>query len=248
MSKLITVVIILLSLLPASAAPSWREVAKRLAAAYYALGRYDQVLRVLRTYELWPWEGERTAALLYSGALMAKALRAFEREQYARARRFLEEAMVYPENLHMGQPAYPRFAKIRYFLARCLEALGEEGPAREVLKKAADEQYYGWDRGHCEALYYKGLAALGLGRRAEARRLFQRLKGQPPALRRRWFRSELLHFLQALGHRGLAEMERRREHLRSARDLLAQALQVRGDYPEAQAMLNEVEGLLAEAK
>ncbi len=113
---------------------------------------------------------------------------------------------------------------------------------------AADEQYFGWDRGHCEALYYKGLAALSLGRRAEARRLFQRLKGRPPALRRRWFHPELLHFLQALGHRGLAEVERRRQHLRSARDLLAQALQKRADYPEAQTMLKEVEGLLAKTK
>ncbi len=222
------------------------KVAKRLAAAYYALGRYDQVLRVLRRYELWPWEGERTAALLYSGALTAKALRAVRRKQYRAARRHLEQSMVYPENFHMGQPAYPRFAKQRYFLARCLAALGKEEQAHQVLQSAAEEQYTGWDRGYCEALYYKGLATLELGRRGEARRVFQHLRGGAPTFRRRSFHHDMVYFLQALGHRGLAAMGRRRQHLESARKLLGQALQQRANFPEAQAMLEEVEGLLAE--
>ena len=224
------------------------KVAKRLAAAYYALGRYDQVLRVLRRYELWPWEGERTAALLYSGALTAKALRAVRRKQYRAARRHLEQSMVYPENFHMGQPAYPRFAKQRYFLARCLAALGKEEQAHQALQSAAEEQYTGWDRGYCEALYYKGLATLELGRQGEARRIFQHLRGGAPTFRRRSFHRDMVCFLQALGHRGLAEMGRRRQHLESARKLLGQALQERANFPEAQAMLDEVEGLLAEKK
>lgn len=225
------------------------KVAKRLAGAYYALGRYDEVLRVLRSTQLWPWEGERTAGLLYSGALTNKALRAFRRGRLRAARAYLEQSMVYPENLHLGRPAFPRFAKQRYFLARCLEQLGEPEEARRVLEAAAQERYTGWDQGYCEALYYKGLAALRLGRRGEARRIFQRLRRGAPTFRRRWFHPENVYFLQALGHRGLAEMEpagrqERRKHLETARDLLQKALQERRDFPEAEAMLKEVEDLL----
>jgi tetratricopeptide (TPR) repeat protein len=224
------------------------KVAKRLAAAYYAQGRYDRVLEVLRRFEFWPWEGERTAGVLYSSALTGKALLAMTRKQYRQALRYFEESMKHPPNFHMGRPAYPRFAKQKYLMAQCLTLLKEEEKARQLLQSAADERYVGWDRDFSEALYYNGLAKLRLGRRGEARRIFSRLRGLVEPTRRRWLSASDILFLQALGHRGLAELGGPKLHLTSAKRLLEQALKERADFPAAKAMREEVKRLLARKK
>ena len=221
------------------------KVAKRLAAAYYAEGRYDRVLEVLRRFDFWPWEGERTAGVLYSAALVGKALLAMKRTQYRQALSCFEESMKHPPNFHMGRPAYPRFAKQKYLMAQCLTLLGEEEHAGQVLQSAAEERYVGWDRDLSEALYYNGLAKLRLGRRGEARRIFTRLRTLVEPSRRRWLTTSDIRFLQALGHRGLAELSDPKPHLASAKRLLEQALEERADFPSAKAMLEEVKALLA---
>ncbi len=224
------------------------KVAKKLAAAYYALGRYDRLLEVLARYEFSPWEGERLVVQLYGGALAAKARRALDRKQYRAARRYLERSMTYPENFHLGQPSFPRFAKQKVLLAECLVKLGEDEQAHQLLESAAGERYIGWDRGFCEPLYYGGLALLRLGRRGQARKVFQRLCQRTSFYRRRWLHSGLVPFLQGLGHRGLAELDHRHRHLQRSKELLVQALEERADFPEAQAMLEEVKELLARAR
>ncbi len=220
------------------------KVAKNLAAAYYGLGRYNKVLEVLGDYEFWPWEGERTPGRLYAGAHTAKAMRALERGQYRAAHRHFQQSMVFPPNLHMGQSLYPRFAKQKYLMAHCLEKLGKEEEARKVLESAAQEHYVGWDRGFCEALYYKGLSLVRLGRAGEAKKVFRRLIRGPDETLRSWHRHAPLLFLEALGHRGLAELEDRRKHLQESQKLLKAALAERADFPEVRQMLDEVKRLL----
>jgi tetratricopeptide (TPR) repeat protein len=224
------------------------KVAKRFAAAYYAQGRYDRVLEVLRRFEFWPWEGERTAGMLYSGALVGKARLAMNRKQYRQALRCFEESMKHPPNFHMGRSTYPRFAKQKYLMAQCLTMLGEEKEAGQVLESAAEERYVGWDRDFSEALYYNGLAKLRLGRRGEARRIFRGLRTLVEPARRRWLTASDIHFLQALGHRGFAELGDPRPHLTSAKRLLEEAVKERADFPSAKAMLEEVKALLAPKK
>ncbi len=219
------------------------KLAKRLASAYYALGQHNKVLEVLRSGDFWPWEGERVLGPLYTGALMAKALRALKRKQYRAARTHLEQSMDYPPNLHTGSRAYARFAKQKVLLAHCLEMLGRQKAAHEVLETAANEQHLGWDKVFSEALYYKGLALLKL-RRRPARTAFRRLATGPPRGLAQWFQNGSTEFLRALGHRGLAELEDCQGHLNEAHKLLTSALNQRADFPEARDMLEEVDKLL----
>jgi len=220
------------------------KVGKRLVQAHYALGHYDKVIKILRANEFWPWEGERITGQVWAGAHMAKAQKALAKGQYDKARKYLEDSMVFPENLHLGRSAYPRFAKQKVLLARCLQILGELEAARENLESAAAEQYMGWDRGYCESQYYKGVALLELGEKTKARKTFQKLTREPPPFGRRHLGTAMVSFLKALGHRGLAELGDRRSHLSSARELITKALGERAEFPEAEAMLAEVQGLL----
>jgi tetratricopeptide (TPR) repeat protein len=156
--------------------------------------------------------------------------------------------MKHPPNFHMGRSTYPRFAKQKYLMAQCLTMLGEEKEAGQVLESAAEERYVGWDRDFSEALYYNGLAKLRLGRRGEARRIFRGLRTLVEPARRRWLTASDIHFLQALGHRGFAELGDPRPHLTSAKRLLEEAVKERADFPSAKAMLEEVKALLAPKK
>lgn len=137
------------------------------------LGRYDRAIDLLNSHEFHNWEGQGDIHSVYMEAHLLKGDEEFRAGRYQEAQKDYEAALLYPENLEVGQPyREPRLAQVDYLLGMTEEKLGNSTKSRELFQQAASPEW--WSRSP-EMDYYQGLAALKLGQNDEAARLFSGL-------------------------------------------------------------------------
>jgi tetratricopeptide (TPR) repeat protein len=149
-----------------------------LAAAYADAGRFAEAIGLLERHTFTSGEGEGAALGLYRRAHLALA------KQHQRAGRHVEaagafiKATEYPSNFGVGRPALQSQAREYVAAALEFEAAGRRDEAEKWLRRAAEgalnsptQPEEPWS----EHYYYKAVALDRLGRRDEARALYERL-------------------------------------------------------------------------
>ena len=156
------------------------DAAVEFTALLNLVGNHAEALNWLENRAFHPWEGGEGKVLLQ----FATACIALGRERLtsnpAEALRFFERALVPPQNL--GEQYHPLQGKadIYFWIAQAKSALGESSSGHEWLQKAVDEagDFVGMQTTeHSVLSYFRGVALQGLGREADARELFNQLKG-----------------------------------------------------------------------
>ncbi len=87
-----------------------------------------------------------------------------------------EAALEYPANLEVGRPYHEiRLPQVDYLLALTYEKLGDATKSRELFEQALAAPEREEAPQQAEMRYYRGLAALKLGRNAQANQIFDAL-------------------------------------------------------------------------
>jgi predicted Zn-dependent protease len=82
------------------------------ARALLANHEYASCVKILRGLHIIPFEGATVAHDVYRDALLAQAEECIRRKEFAKARRLIDEAKQWPENLGVGAP-YPADQDLR---------------------------------------------------------------------------------------------------------------------------------------
>ncbi len=153
-------------------------VSVALASAYVDAGRFADAARVFDTSTFTAGEGEMIMLALYRRAHIGLAQEASAAGQHDRAAAEYLRATDYPKNLGIGRPAFESLAREYVAAARELERAGKTADADALWQRAATDKLNSptepgepWS----EHYYYKAVALDHVGRRDEARALYERL-------------------------------------------------------------------------
>ncbi|MCM1124220.1 MAG: DUF5107 domain-containing protein [Eubacterium sp.] len=143
-------------------------------------GNYEKAHGLLLSRKLHPWEGgEGKAAAQYIVALTEMAKEKMAQKAYGEAKKLLEQALVYPENLGEGKLEGSTDNNIYYYLGLVSEALGETEQAVECFRRAStgSEEVAGmmyYNDQPADMILYQGLAQYKLGQmKAGNRRMYK---------------------------------------------------------------------------
>lgn len=145
------------------------------------IGQYEEAYKILTKRKFHPWEGgEGKVTAQYIITLVEMAKKEMAGKNYEAARKYLEKALVYPENLGEGKLEGSQDNNIHYELGLVWEALGNKEKAKEYFRKAStgsDEvagmMYY--NDQPADLILYQGLAKYKLGLKAEGNARLYRL-------------------------------------------------------------------------
>ena len=133
----------------------------RMAYLFNEAGDYDASLAILTGRRFHVWEGGEGLLAPFVDALLLRGLGKMEAKDYAGAEADFRQALTYPENLQAGRPGDAGTEpKVRYYLAQCRKAQGDEKGARDELANALK----GWVTPG-EMNFYRVLALRALGGR-----------------------------------------------------------------------------------
>ena len=131
------------------------------------LGRYEEAMNKLDAHQFHPWEGgEGKVPAQYQICRVELAKQAIGAKDYEKAKRLLEECLVYPPHLGEGKLYGAQENDILYFLGRYEE--GTVGPT-----EPAAAMYY--NDAKPDKIFYAGLCYRKLGQEDKARGLFNKL-------------------------------------------------------------------------
>ena len=149
-----------------------------LAAAYVDAGRFGDAAALLKRTQFTSGEGEFAALGIFRKAHLGLAREHQRAGRHAEAAREYLRATEYPKNLGAAAPSMHSQAREYVAAARAYEAAGMRGEAEKLWERAASDPLNSptqptepWS----EHYYYKAVALERLGRREEARALYQRL-------------------------------------------------------------------------
>src|SRR6266545_4472761 len=149
-----------------------------LAAAYVDAGRFAEAVGLLERHTFTSGEGEGAALGLYRRAHLALAKQHQQAGRHAEAAAAFIKATEYPPNFGVGRPALQSQAREYVAAALEFEAAGRRDEAEKWLRRAAEDPLNSptqpeepWS----EHYYYKAVALDRLGRRDDARALYERL-------------------------------------------------------------------------
>ena len=109
----------------------------RMAYLFNEAGDYDSSLKILTGRRFHVWEGGEGLLAPFVDALLLRGLRKMEAKDFAGAKADFEQALTYPENLQAGRPGDAGTEpKVRYYLAQCHKAQGDEKNYRAELQNA----------------------------------------------------------------------------------------------------------------
>lgn len=211
-----------------------------LAAAYVDAGRFADAIRVLEQNTFTSGEGEGAALGIYRRAQLALAKQHQQAGRHAEAAAAFIKATEFPRNFGVGREAMRSQAREYVAAAREFELAGQSDEAAKWWRRAADEALNSptqpeepWS----EHYYYKAVALDHVGRKDEARALYERLarlnddqqmlaaEATPP-------RGGLRFLLAGWGLHGLGRNE-------EARAAFQRVLQLDPANPSARAELNQ---------
>ncbi|MBO0862159.1 MAG: hypothetical protein J2P21_27425, partial [Chloracidobacterium sp.] len=149
-----------------------------LAAAYVDSERFDEAVELLEKHTFTSGEGEGAALGIYRHAHLALAKKRQQAGRHAEAAAEFILATEYPPNFGVGRPAMESQAREYVAAALEFEAAGRHDEAEKWLRRAAEDPLKSptepgepWS----EHYYYKAVALDHLGRKDEARALYERL-------------------------------------------------------------------------
>jgi tetratricopeptide (TPR) repeat protein len=152
-----------------------------LAETLLAAGDPHEGARVLDAVAALPYEGASAIHGLFVRAHVGIGLDAMKRGSWADAVQAFELSKLYPEKLGTGAPFHPDSRMQDYFIAICLDRMGEREKAAATRTAMRDYTLTYWDEGQPYG-YFGGLALEKLGRREDrlkARELLSR--ASPPS-------------------------------------------------------------------
>jgi tetratricopeptide (TPR) repeat protein len=163
------------------APPSVREHSafnQALADALTDAGRFDDAGSLLEQHRFTSGEGEEAALAIYRRAHLGLALKYQRSGEHEKAAQEFLTATEYPSNFGVGRPEMRSQAREYVAAARELEKAGKNHEAATLWQRAAAEQLNAPSQPEepwSEHYYFKALALDHVGRKSEARALFERL-------------------------------------------------------------------------
>ncbi|GAI78228.1 unnamed protein product, partial [marine sediment metagenome] len=207
------------------------------------LGRYNEALEVAENNYFRQWEGVSKAYASYVDAYLLRGLNHFNGGKYDQALQDYLKAMEYPDNMMVAEPYRGgRSSQVHYFIGTAYEELGDMESANKHYQKSVNKKQ---DKELSEIHYYKALSLAKLGRKDEAKRIFNGLihigenkLGHPEEDFFAKFGEKQTpddkkadaYFLMGLGNLGNGDLE-------SARKDLAQAVELNINHIWAAALL-----------
>jgi tetratricopeptide (TPR) repeat protein len=162
----------------APAARSRPALLQSLAAAYVDAGRFADAVAVLEKNTFVTGEGELSALSIYRRAHLGLAREHQQAGRHKEAALEFLKATDYPANLGVGRPAMQSQAREYVAAAREFEAAGMPEEAEKWWRRAADEPLKPPSQPEepwSEHYYFKAVALDRVGRKDEARALYERL-------------------------------------------------------------------------
>ena len=153
-------------------------VVQSLAAAYIDAGRFSEAAELLSMTTFTSGEGEDAALGLYRKAHLGLARKYREAGDHLKAAAEFAAVTEFPRNFGVGRPAMQSQAQYYVASAREYEAGGKPAEAERWWQRAASEELNPPSQPEepwSETYYYKAVALDHVGRKAEARKLYERL-------------------------------------------------------------------------
>ena len=149
-----------------------------LAGAYIDAGRYNEAAALLSKTTFTSGEGEDAALGLYRKAHLGLARKYRDSGDHLKAAAEFAAVTEFPRNFGVGRPAMQSQAQYYVAAAREYEAGGRHEEAERWWTRAATEELNPPSQPEepwSENYFYKAVALDHVGRRAEARKLYERL-------------------------------------------------------------------------
>ena len=144
----------------------------RMAYLFNEAGNYDESLKILTSRRFHVWEGGEGLLAPFVDALLLRGMQKMAAKDFSAAQKDFETALTYPSNLQAGRPGDAGTEpKVRYCLAQCRKAQGDEVGYRADLEKALK----GWVAPG-EMNYYRFRALSELGKTGETAAQLEELK------------------------------------------------------------------------
>ena len=153
-------------------------VVQSLAAAYIDASRFSEAAALLAKTTFTSGEGEDAALGLYRKAHLGLARKYREAGDHLKAAAEFAAVTEFPRNFGVGRPAMQSQAQYYVAAAREYEAGGKPAEAERWWQRAATEELNPPSQPEepwSENYYYKAVALEHVGRKAEARKLYERL-------------------------------------------------------------------------
>ncbi|MBM4090657.1 MAG: DUF5107 domain-containing protein, partial [Planctomycetes bacterium] len=186
-------------------------------------GNHGQAIRHLAENRFHAQEGRSEIHDVFVDAHLLEGLRLMQAREYQEALTHFLKASEYPENLSVGRPRNdPRAPEVNYHTGVAYKALNNRRSAAECFRKAAEQRETGsWPL----TRYYQALSMIELGRRDEAKDIFDGLIGRG--------RDQLVKGTSADFFAKFGEQETRRSQEASAHFLIGLGLVGKGDRAAA---------------
>lgn len=149
-----------------------------LAGAYIDAGRFADAAALLEKTKFTSGEGEDAALGLYRKAHLGMARKYRDVGDHLKAASEFAAVTEFPRNFGVGRPAMQSQAQYYVAAAREYESAGKSDEAERWWQRAATEQLNPPSQPEepwSEHYYYKAVALDHVGRKAEARKLYERL-------------------------------------------------------------------------
>jgi tetratricopeptide (TPR) repeat protein len=149
-----------------------------LAGAYVDAGRFSDAAALLAKTTFTSGEGEDAALGLYRKAHLGLARKFREAGDHLKAASEFAAVTEFPRNFGVGRPAMQSQAQYYVATAREYEAGGKPDEAERWWQRAATEELNPPSQPEepwSEHYYYKAVALDHVGRKADARKLYERL-------------------------------------------------------------------------
>jgi tetratricopeptide (TPR) repeat protein len=149
-----------------------------LAGAYVDAGRFSDAAVLLAKTTFTSGEGEDAALGLYRKAHLGLARKYREAGDHLKAASEFAAVTEFPRNFGVGRPAMQSQAQYYVAAAREYEAAGKPDDAQRWWQRAATEELNPPSQPEepwSEHYYYKAVALDHVGRKADARKLYERL-------------------------------------------------------------------------
>lgn len=145
------------------------------------LGRFEEAYEMLVQRHFHPWEGgEGKVTKQYVRALSGMARHSLAIGDAPKALSFLEQALIFPQNLGEGKLEGQKDNDVYYLLGLCHKHLHQKDAAQKAFELAAEgdstpagAMYY--NDQPADMILYRGLAKLALGHQNEATKCFHQL-------------------------------------------------------------------------
>ncbi len=172
--------------------PERPQVGLKYASALSKLGKYEECISFLESYQIIPFEGAIRGRVIYHEAAIKAALKGLHQRDFENAIRLAEKASRWPLNLGAGKPYNPDERLENFIIAYCCEKLGRNSDAKTYDRKVLD--YRIEDHQQENALLYLQVVALDkYGRQKEAKSLIENATKQDPT-------NLYVHWVRAVGN------------------------------------------------